>query len=87
VRKLASIALVVALGFCAAGLSSRAEAGVVVGVGIGLPGIAYPPFPALYAAPYYYRYPRYYYPALVPYGLRYQYGHGFRGYAYGPRWR
>jgi hypothetical protein len=65
VRKLASITLVVALGFCAAGLSSRAEAGVVVGVGIGLPGvavvappvIAYAPLPALYAAPYYYRYP------------------------------
>gem|GEM_PF-5149077 len=100
-RKLASIALVVGLGFCAAGLSSRAEAGVVVGVGsIGLPGvavvappvIAYPPLPALYAAPYYYRYPRYYYPAFVPYGFGYRYGYGygygFRGYAaYGRRWR
>jgi hypothetical protein len=95
VRKLASITLVVALGFCAAGFSSRAEAGVVVGVGIGLPGvavvappvIAYPPLPALYAAPYYYRYPRYYYPALVPYGFGYRYGYGFRGYAYGRHWR
>ena len=94
-RKLASITLVVALGFCAAGFSSRAEAGVVVGVGIGLPGvavvappvIAYAPLPALYAAPYYYRYPRYYYPALVPYGFGYRYGYGFRGYAYGRHWR
>jgi hypothetical protein len=88
VRKLAAIALVVALGFCAAGLSARAEAGVVVGVGIGLPGdavvappvIAYRPFRALYAAPYYYRYPRYFYPAFAPYGIGYRYGYGFRGY-------
>ena len=94
VRKLASIALGVALGFCAAGLSSRAEAAVVVGVGIGLPGvvvappmIAYPPLPALYAAPYNYRYPRYNYPAFVPYGFGYRYGYGFRGYAYRRHWR
>ncbi|MGC1387895.1 MAG: hypothetical protein WA807_07815 [Steroidobacteraceae bacterium] len=41
----------------------------------------------IYPAPYYYRYPRYYYPAFVPYGFGYRYGYGFRGYAYGRRWR
>jgi hypothetical protein len=94
VRKLASIALAVALGLCAAGFSARTEAGVVVGVGIGIPGvavvvppvIAYPPFPALYAAPYYYRYPRYYHPAFAPYGFGYRYGYGFRGYRYARPW-
>ena len=94
-RKLACIGLVVALGFCAASLSARAEAAVVAGVGIGLPGVAvvappvitYPPLPALYAAPYYYRYPRYNYPAFVPYGFGYRYGYGFRGYAYRRHWR
>ncbi|MGO9036602.1 MAG: hypothetical protein ACLPX1_15285 [Steroidobacteraceae bacterium] len=86
-RKLAFIAIVAALGLCAAGLSSRAEAGVVVGVGIGLPGIAVVAPPVIYPAPYYYRHPRYYYPAFVPYGIGYRYGYGFRGYAYGRRWR
>ncbi len=92
-RKPASVALAVALGLCAAGFSARTEAGVVVGVGIGLPGmvvappaIAFPPLPALYAAPYYYRYPRYYYPAFVPYRFGYRYGCGFRGYAYRRPW-
>ena len=94
-RKLAAIALGVALGFCAAGFSARSEAGVVVGVGIGLPGvaviappmIAYPPLPARGAAPYYYRYPRYYYPAFLARGFGYRYGYGFRGYVYGRPWR
>jgi hypothetical protein len=60
--------------------------------------IAYPPLPALYGARHFYRYPRYYFPAFVPYGFgyrygyRYGYGYGygyeFRGYAaYGRRWR
>jgi hypothetical protein len=94
VRKLASIALGVALGFCAAGFSARTEAGVAVGVSTGLPGVTVvappvliPPPPAalLYAASYYYRYPRYYSPALVRSGFGYPYGYpcGFRGYAYG----
>ena len=49
------------------------------------PVIAYRPFPALYAAPYYYRYPRYFYPAFAPYGIGYRYG--FRGYVYRRPWR
>lgn len=39
-RSFTSLALVAALGLAAATLSKPAEAGVVVGVGVGLPGVA-----------------------------------------------
>ncbi len=63
-RTFTSLALVAALGLGAATLSKPADAGVVVGVGVGLPGVAVAALPAPVVAslpvvyPGYYRYPR-----------------------------
>src|ERR1700691_2724435 len=51
-RTFTSLALVAALGLGAAALSKPADAGVVVGVGVGLPGVAVGvPAPAVGAVP------------------------------------
>ncbi len=70
-RKLASLALVAAVGLGAVTLSKPADAGVVVGVGVGLPvpvaapgAVAYPPVAVGYY-PGFYRYPRYYGPGFA----------------------
>jgi hypothetical protein len=89
-RKLASFALVAALGVAAVTLSKPADAGVVVGVGVGLPvpvaapaAVAYPPVAVGYYPGYYrYGYPRYWYP-----GPRVGWGYGWhRGWYHG-HWR
>jgi hypothetical protein len=81
--KFAALALVGTLGIAGIGNPKPAEAGVVVGVGIGLPGVAvappvfaYPPAVGVY--PYYYGRPYFYRPGFIRYG----YGYGFRGYGF-----
>jgi hypothetical protein len=89
-RKLASLALVAALGLGAATLSKPADAGVVVGVGLGLPVpvaapalTAYPAVGIGYRPGYYYHYPRYYGPGYARLG----WGYGWhRGWNHG-HWR
>jgi hypothetical protein len=72
------------LGLGAMGVSSPANAGVVVGV--GLPGIVVAP--PVVAAPYLsvgygpYWYGRPYYRGYAPYGFAYRGYGGFRGYGY-----
>ncbi len=88
-RKLASVALVAALGIGAAALSKPADAGVAFGVGIGLPGVVVAP-PAVGApvisAGYYPGYYGYYGPGWRG-GYRGWgpgwYGHGGYGYGHG----
>jgi hypothetical protein len=65
--RFAVLALVGALGIAGIGNPKPAEAGVLVGVGIGLPVVAYPYF---YGRPYFYR------PGFI------RYGYGFRGYGF-----
>ena len=84
-HKLAAFALAAALGIAAIGYAKPADAGVVVGVGIGLPGVAlappvyaYPPAVGIYA-PYYYGRP---FPLYYPRGFA-RFGYGFRGYGHG----
>jgi hypothetical protein len=76
-HKLAALAITAALGIAGMGYTKPAEARVYVGVGIGLPVVAYPPGVGVYA-PYYYGrpYPSYYY-GRFGYGFR---GYGFHGY-------
>ena len=97
-HKFAALALTAALGVAGLGYAKSADAGVVVGVGVGLPGAvvappyyAYPPAIGVYA-PYYRGWPYYYGPGY--YGPGYaRFGYGFRGYgfgygyAHGRRWR
>ena len=89
-RKLASLALVAAVGFGAATLSKPADAGVVVGVGVGLPVpvaapyVAYPPVAVGYY-PGFYHYPRYYGPGFARWGYGWH-GGGYRG-GYGGGYR
>ena len=92
-RKLASLALVAALGLGAATLSQPADARVVVGVGVGLPGVVIAP-PVVGYAPYgvgyhpgdYWRYPHY---ARRGYWHGWGYGGGYHhgGYGYRGHWR
>jgi hypothetical protein len=77
-HKLAALVIAAALGIAGMGYAKPAEARVYVGVGIGLPVVAYPPAVGVYA-PYYYGRP--YYP-YYGYG---RLGYGFRGYGYGFR--
>ncbi len=73
-QKFAALALTAALGLAGVGYAKSADAGVVVGVGVGLPGpawvappvYAYPPAVGLYA-PYYGGWPSY---GLAPPGFR-----------------
>jgi hypothetical protein len=88
-RKLASLALVAALGIGAATFSKPADAGVVVGVGVGLPVpvaapavAAYPPVAVGYY-PGFNRYPRYYGPGYARWGYGWHRG-WYRGHG---RWR
>jgi hypothetical protein len=77
-RTLTSLALVAAVGLGAAVFSKPADARVVVGVGVGLPGVAVAlPTPVVYP---YYRYSR-----LYP-GRYYGYG-WHRGWYHGRYWR
>jgi hypothetical protein len=89
-HKLAALALATALGIAGMGYAKSADAGVVVGVGVGLPGVAlvappyaYPPAVGIYA-PYYRGWP-YYGPgfARFGYGFRGYGGYGFRGRGFG----
>jgi len=85
-HKLAAFALVGALGIGAMGSATPAEARVVVGVGIGLPGVTlvapYPYTPAVgWYAPYYYGPPYAYGPGFVRFGYGFR-GYGYRGYGY-----
>jgi hypothetical protein len=93
-KKASLAAFVLALGLAALSAAPRAEAGVVVGVGIGLPGVAVVTPPPLWPAPYYYPYwggpaiafgygyyPPYYYPH---YGYHRYYGPG--GYGWHGGW-
>jgi hypothetical protein len=95
-HKFAALALTAALGLAGVGYAKSADAGVVVGVGVGLPGAAlvappvygYPPAVGIYA-PYYRGWPYYYGPgfARFGYGLRgrgFGYGYGY-GYGHGRR--
>jgi hypothetical protein len=89
-NKFAALALAGALGVAGVGSAKPAEAGVVVGVGIGLPGVAvappvvaYPPVVGVY--PYYYGRPYFYRPGFIGYGYGFR-GYGFRGGARG-HWR
>ena len=86
-RKFTSLALVAFLGLGAAALSRPAEAGVVVGVGVGLPGVAVGvPAPVVGAVPVVYPAGAYYrYPHAYP-GWRYGYG-WHRGWYHGRYWR
>jgi hypothetical protein len=89
--KFAAFALAGALGIAGISNPKPAEAGVVVGVGIGLPGVAvvappvvaYPPVVGVY--PYYYGRPYFYRPGFIRYGYGFR-GYGFHGGARG-RWR
>ena len=79
-RKLASLALVAALSVGAATLSKPADAGVAVGVSVGLPVLvaapavlAYPPVAVGYY-PGFYRYPRYYGPGYGRWGYGWSHG-------------
>jgi hypothetical protein len=91
-RKFASLALVAALGLGAATLSKPADAGVVVGVGVGLPGaavvapaaVAYPPYGVGYYPGAYGRYPHYYRPG---YWHGYGWGYGYHRWGYRGHWR
>ena len=84
--KFAALALAGALGIAAIGNPKPAEAGVVVGVGIGLPVVAYPPVVGVY--PYYYGRPYFYRPGFNRYGYGYGFhGYGFHGVARGGHWR
>jgi hypothetical protein len=74
--RFAALALAGALGIAAIGNPKPAEAGVVVGVGIGLPVVAYPPAVGVY--PYYYGRPYFYRPGFIRYGYGFR-GYGFRG--------
>jgi hypothetical protein len=93
-NKLASLALIGALGAGVAGLSAPANAGIVVGV--GAPGVVvvppivnvtpYPPvgvsvgvYPAFYGRHYPHR--------LVYPGLRFGYGYYHHGWYHGRYWR
>lgn len=90
-RKLASLALVAALSVGAATLSKPADAGVVVGFGVGLPvPVAAPPvvaYPSVAVGYYpgFYRYPRYYGPGFARWGYGWHRG-GYRG-GYRGHWR
>jgi len=90
-NKFAALALAGALGVAGVGSAKPAEAGVVVGVGIGLPGlavappvVAYPPVVGVY--PYYYGRPYFYRPGFIGYGYGFHgygfHGYGFRGYGF-----
>ena len=89
-HKLAALALTAALGVAGMGYAKPADARVIVGVGIGLPGVAvvappafgYAPAVGVYG-PYHYGRPYYYRPGFVHYGYGF---HGY-GYAHGRRWR
>src|SRR5580698_10024675 len=82
-RSFTSLALVAALGLGAATLSKPADAGVVFGVGVGLPGVAVGvPAPVVAPMPVVYRG---YYPHVYP-GWRYGYGWR-RGWYHGRYWR
>jgi hypothetical protein len=91
-RTFTSLALVAALGLGAATLSKPADAGVVVGVDAGLPGVAVS-VPALGVAPLpvvyrgYYRYPHGYPGWRYGYGRGYGYGYGWHRGGYHGRWR
>ncbi|MGD0501320.1 MAG: hypothetical protein ABSD02_01145 [Steroidobacteraceae bacterium] len=89
-RKLASFALIAALGVSTVALSVPAEAGVVVGVGLPgvvvapgvAPGVGYPAV-GVYTAYYGRYYPhRFWYP-----GVRYGYGYYHHGGYRGRYWR
>jgi hypothetical protein len=96
-HKFAAIALTAALGLAGMGYAKSADAGVVVGVGVGLPGVvvappayAYPPAVGVYA-PYYRGWPYYYGrgfygPGYARFGYGFRGGYGF-GYGHGRRWR
>ncbi len=89
-HKLAALALTAAVGIAGMSFAKPADARVVVGVGIGLPGVAVAASPALgYApgvgmyAPHYFGHAHYFRPGFVHYGYGF---HGY-GYAHGRRWR
>jgi hypothetical protein len=74
-HKLAALALTAALGAAAMGYAKSADARVVIGVGVGLPGVALA-VPPVYA-PYYRAWPYHYGPGFA------RFGYGFRGYGFG----
>jgi hypothetical protein len=79
-NKFAALALVGTLAIAAIGNPRPAEAGVVVGVGIGLPVAAYPPVVPVY--PYYYGRGYFYRPGFIGYGYGFRGGYGFHGYGF-----
>lgn len=93
-RKLVALSLMACLAIAGAALSPPARAGVVVSVGVPVPGVVVTPpalvtpWPLPYAVPPYPGYVRFGYG--VPYGYRYWVGPGARGWwGYGRwhRWR
>jgi hypothetical protein len=73
-KKFAALALTAALGVAGMGYAKSADARVVIGVGVGLPGVALVA-PPVYA-PYYAAWPSYYGPGFA------RFGYGFRGYGF-----